>query len=175
MLIEPKLMIMGYAEHGKDTICKLLEIIFGWTSIQSSFFANEHVVYPILKDRYCYSNSLECYNDRRNKRQEWYELIKAYNTPDGCRLARDLYSQFNIYNGVRNIEEYEAIKNAKLFDYSIWVDASDRLPIESEESCTVKPRDADIVFNNNDPLYISTGNLINLIISLYPNITSNCS
>ncbi len=169
---KPKLILLGYGEHGKGTCVKLLNTIFGLTGISSSYFANEHVVYPVLKDLYGYTSFDECYYDRHNHRQEWYDLIKQYNTPDGCRLARDLYAQYNIYDGVRNIEEFISIKEAGLFDYAIWVDASQRKPIEDASSCTVSSKDADIVLDNNGPLYITTRKLIKLITTLYPSMVN---
>lgn len=167
----PKLMIMGHAEHGKDHVCRLLKEIFGLTSISSSYFANECVVYPALQPLHGYTSLQACYEDRYAHRQEWFELIKAYNTPDGCRLAKDLFQQFNIYNGVRNIEEFESIKAAKLFDYAIWVDASERKPPESSESCTVTRENADFILSNNGKVHQMTSDLMKLIIELYPDFT----
>ena len=148
-LLKPRLLIMGYGDHGKDSACKLLNDLSGLSSVSSSWFANETIVYPAIKDKYGYKTAKECYDDRRNLRDVWFELIKAYNTPDGARLARQLYSQFNIYNGIRNIEEFTAIKEAKLFDKAIWIDACLRKPIEDKRSCTVSPEDADIIVDNN--------------------------
>lgn len=165
---KPKLMIMGYAEHGKDTICHLLHEIFGLTSISSSYMALDLFMFDKLKDQYGYQTKEECYADRYDKRDIWYEDIKAYNTPDGCRLARDLYAQYNIYNGVRNIEEFIAIKEAKLFDYAIWVDAIQRKPAEPLSSCSVEPKDADIILSNNGPLHRTTKLLIDQMLKLYP-------
>lgn len=149
-LLEPRLLVMGYGDHGKDTACKMLYALCGLTSMSSSLFSNEHIVYPVLKKRYGYESLEACYQDRHNHRAEWFELIKAYNTPDGIRLAKDLYRQFNIYNGVRNLGEFNAMKEAKLFYKSIWIDAIVRKgTVEDKKSCTVSPRDADIIIDNN--------------------------
>lgn len=164
----PKLMVIGYAEHGKGTAIKLLDQIFELTGTSSSHFANERVVYPIIKDVYGYATPEECYNDRYQYREVWFNLIKQYNTPDGCRLARELYQQYDIYDGCRNIEEFNAIKEAKLFDHSIWIDASKRKPIEDKSSCTIKPSDADWVIDNNKPPYYMVKQLIDLILVMYP-------
>lgn len=144
------LMLLGYGHHGKDTVADILTH-YGFTFVSSSWAAAEHVVYPVLSSKYGYQSVEECFNDRANHRQEWYELIKAYNTPDLARLARRIYDQANIYVGIRDRDEFYAAKDEGLFDYAIWVDASKRLPVESTNSCTVKPDDADIVIDNNGP------------------------
>jgi len=166
----PRLIVMGYGGHGKDQICRILREIFGLTFISSSYAALEHVVYPVLQPLYGYQSLEECYQDRHNHREEWFNLIRQYNTPDGSRLARAIYSQYDIYNGVRNIEEFTTICKAKLFDYSIWVDASRRVPPESSDSCSVTMDDADIILPNNGPLYQTTRQLIKVIIGLYPQL-----
>lgn len=158
-----KLILLGYGDHGKDHIARLIYEIYGLTSIASSRFALEKVVYPVLKKKYGYKTKERCYNDKHTKRKEWFNLIKEYNTPDGCRLARELYEQYDIYNGVRNIEEFEAIKAANLFNVSIWIDASQRKPIESSDSCTVKPSDADFILDNNGPLSQTVIKLVELL------------
>lgn len=144
-----KLMVMGHGRHGKDTACEILRDRFGLDFISSSFAAAETVVYPVVKDMLGYQTVEECYNDRSNHRALWFQLIKAYNHLDGARLARAIYSRVDVYCGIRNRVEFQAIKAARLFDYAIWVDASDRLPPESTESCTVTRDDADYVLDNN--------------------------
>ena len=167
---KPRLLIAGYGEHGKGKSIKILNRLYGLTGISSSMFANETIVYPLLKNKYGYQSLEECFNDRYNHREEWYKAIKDYNTPDGCKLARQLYSQFDIYDGVRNIEEFEAMRDSGLFNLSIWIDASKRKPIEDKSSCTVKPSDMNIILDNNDKLYITTRNLIKLLLGIYPSL-----
>jgi hypothetical protein len=133
-----KLMIMGYGQHGKDTVCEILNKI--------------HAIYPILKDLIGYQTIEECYNDRGNHRALWFELIKAFNHHDKARLARLIYTDSYVYCGVRNIEEFKAIKEAGLFDYAIWVDASVRVSAETTNSCTVTEDLADYTISNNGSL-----------------------
>lgn len=165
-------MLFGYGGSGKDSICRILYEIFGLTYASSSHFAMELFLFDLLNNKYGfdYQTKEDCYSDRHNKRQIWYEEIKAYNTPDGSRLARDLYNRYNIYNGVRNIHEFLAIKDAKLFDHAIWIDAGERIVDEDITSCTVKPIDADIILDNNGPLYQTTQTLIELVLDLYPQL-----
>jgi hypothetical protein len=99
-----------------------------------------------------YTSFDACYADRVNHRQEWYEQIKAYNEPDGARLGRDLFAQYDIYTGIRNVAEFNAIKAARLFDFSVWVDRSKHVPPEPSTSNTMSPWMADYVLNNNGTL-----------------------
>jgi hypothetical protein len=145
----PKLMITGHGRHGKDTLCDMLR---PWQFISSSMFVAEAAVYPALKELYGYDTLQQCYDDRINHRAEWYDAITAYNAQDRSRLARALYVDYDIYCGLRNREEFLYIQNEGLFDLSIWVDASERLPVEGEDSCTVTKDMCDIVIENNGTL-----------------------
>ena len=147
---KPNLMLLGYGRHGKDTVAEILTA-YGYTYMSSSLAAAQEAVFPVLAPKYGYRTVEECFEDRHNHRQEWYDLITEFNTPDKARLPRIIYSKVDVYVGIRNREEFYAAKEEGLFDYAIWVDASQRVPVESTESCTVKPEDADIVIDNNGP------------------------
>lgn len=146
-----KIMIMGHKDHGKDTVCEMLER-HGYTWVSSSEFMCENVVYPALREKYNYESPEQCHADRDSHRNEWYQLIADFNTPDKTALAKAIYAEHAVYCGIRHIEEFSAIKAAKLFDYAVWVDASDRLPAEDESSCTVTKDMADFVIDNNADL-----------------------
>lgn len=158
-----KLMIIGHARHGKDTACEILRNQYGLTFQSSSEAAAQRVIYPLLRDVYGYSTIEECLNDRANHRATWYQLIREYNTPDLARLAREIYADSDIYCGLRHAEEFEAIKAAGLFDYCIWVDASQRHPAEPASSCSVTRDHADIVLDNNGTLDELTGNIAHMM------------
>ena len=146
-----KIMIMGQSGHGKDTVCEML-VRHGYAWASSSEFACENVVYPALKEKYNYESPEQCHADRHNHQAEWYQLIADLNTPDKTTLAKAIYAGHDIYCGIRHIEEFSAIKSAGLFDYAIWVDASDRMPPEDASSCTVTKDMADFVIDNNGTL-----------------------
>ena len=159
-------MLMGYARHGKDSVLDLLREI-GFTAINSSEYVNEHAVFPYLKDKYGYNTPEECFIDRVNHRAEWMQLINAYNTPDLARMSKGIFSECDIYAGIRNADEFKEAKRQKLFNYAIWVDASERMPPEPNDSCTVRPEMADLIIHNNGPLNIlpyEVNRIINLII-----------
>ena len=94
----------------------------------------------------------ECFEDRINHRTLWYEIIKEHNREDLARLGREIFQENDIYCGIRDREEFLACKKAGLFDVSVWVDASDRLPPEDPKSISVLKSDANIIINNNGTL-----------------------
>lgn len=155
-----KLIVFGHGGHGKDSVCEFLSQVFGLTFVSSSWAACDLIVFPALKDKFGYQSSDNCFDDRRNKRAEWYSLISEYNTPDRTRLARDVFKFADVYCGLRCAEEFSAIKEAGLFDYAIWVDASNRVKEEPSSSCTVTPDLADVILNNN-------GSSADLILEVY--------
>lgn len=147
-----KLMVIGYARHGKDTVCEMLQNMYSYNFQSSSMFCAELFIYETLKDQYGYASLQECFEDRHNHRQTWYELIRAYNRPDASRLGQALYERYDIYCGLRNRAEFHALRNSGSFDYSIWVDRSDHLPPEPTTSISVEPWMADYVLDNNGTL-----------------------
>ena len=148
-----KIVVMGYARHGKDTVCELLANKYGLKFTSSSWFCAERIAFPALKDKYGYKDVEECYNDRSNHRAEWFDLITAHNTPDKATLGREIFEENDVYCGIRNAREFHALRNAGVFHWSIWVDATERgMPVEDKSSCTVEPWMADFVLDNNGSL-----------------------
>lgn len=146
-----KIMLMGYAEHGKTSIADLIQN-YGITFKDSSLVAAHKVVFPAIGKQMGYETPEECHADRRNHRALWYELIKAYNHQNKAALASDIFSECDMYVGIRNKDEFLAAKSQNLFDIAIWVDASKRLPIEDKSSCNVSPELADRILDNNGTL-----------------------
>jgi hypothetical protein len=143
-----KLMVMGYARHGKDTVCELIPLTYK----SSSVAAAEVFLFDRLREKYGYKTPLECFEDRGNHRAEWHHLISEYNTPDKTRLAKQILAANDVYCGIRCREEFTQAKEQGLFDLAIWVDAGDRLPPEPVSSITVTADDADIILTNNGTL-----------------------
>ena len=148
-----KLMILGYARHGKDTVADILVNNLGLKKEDSSQFAGKQVMMPYFASKgIVYPDWSTCYADRVNHRQEWFEQIAAYNTPDSARLAREIFEVSDIYVGIRRKEEFEAVKKKGLFNYSIWVDRSKLLPPEPTTSNTMTKEMADYVIDNHGTL-----------------------
>lgn len=149
---KPQLIVTGLGGHGKDTLCEMAAYQ-GYTWKSSSEFACEHVVWPAMYYGYNYASWQECFEDRRNHRAEWYQLISRFNRDDPARLGKMIFAKYDIYCGIRSIEELEAVRKAGLVDYVIWVDAKERLGVtESEDSISICSRDCDITVTNNDSI-----------------------
>jgi len=161
-----KLLVLGYARHGKDSVCELLRDRYGFRFTSSSRFAARRIIMPYLEARYgeqaifqkpdvpVYVSADEAYEDRGNHRELWYRLISDYCYHDGARLAREILRDNDVYCGMRNIEEFRAAQAEGLFDRVVWVDASDRVPSEGPGSCTVHRGLADFVLDNNGPVEV---------------------
>ena len=148
-----RLMVIGYAGHGKDTACEILRDHFGLTFESSSKFVGERAVRPYLAKRGITYDSYDAmYQDRDNHRPDWFDAIKAFNEPDAARLGKELYAKFDIYCGLRRREEFLELKRQGVVQWVLWIDASKRLPPEDQSSCTVLPSDADAIVDNNGSL-----------------------
>lgn len=145
---KPKLIIAGHARHGKDTVCEMMNMIGSYTYQSSSEAALHEFLYDKLKIKYGYKTPEECFEDRVNHRQEWYDEICDYGKDDLTKIGRLIFSKADIYCGIRNQDELVELRRQRLYDYFIWVDASRRLPPEPSESMTIcsKP---DLIIHNN--------------------------
>lgn len=145
----PKLFICGHARHGKDTVGEILKERFALKGVSSSLLVASRYVRRYLERNHglFYTGLKECYEDRINHRSKWYNAIAEYTKDDPSRMARELFEKNQLYIGIRRREEFLASRH--LADFSIWVDASKRLPAEDSSSCTVRPEDCDVIIDNN--------------------------
>jgi hypothetical protein len=142
-----RFLILGHARHGKDTVAEIMRDKFNLTFTSSSFAAAEIAVRPFLSKGY--ATLADCYADRVNCREEWRQLITAYNTPDKSKLCREILERTDIYVGMRCPEEYAASKN--LFDVVLWVDRAAKLPSDPT---------MQIEFDHNEMIYIGNNGQI---------------
>lgn len=147
--MKTKLLIIGNARHGKDTLAELLNEMFGLKFISSSQAAADIFIYDMLKTKYGYNTSVECFEDRVNHRAEWYDMICEYNKNDKARLAKGILELADCYVGMRDRGEISECIRQGLFGLIIWVDASDRLPLEDADSFNIDKSCADIIIENN--------------------------
>ena len=147
--MRPKICVVGHKRHGKDSFAEILRDEFGYTFNSSSQAASDIFIYKELKEKYGYKSAEECYEDRMNRRAEWYDMICEYNKFDKARLAKDIMSNNDMYVGMRDSEEIKECKRINLFDLVIWIDAPNRLPKESKDSFNITKSDADIIIENN--------------------------
>lgn len=153
--------MIGYARHGKDTVCNLLRDIYGLGFVSSSFFVAEKAVRPWLEQRGRYYDNLDsCYADRVNHRGDWFDAIAAYNANDPARLGRELFAEYDIYCGLRRLEEFLALKKENVFHTCWWIDRGLIEPPEPITSNTLRPNHADFIVNNNGSLDLLRGEVI---------------
>ena len=124
------ILILGHGDHGKTSVALYLSDRMGLSCRDSSEFAAEHTVFPVLGGKYGYSNWKQCHADRRNHRDEWGDLIADYNRHDPTRLAKELLRQSEVYVGMRRWREFIPSLKQGLFSDVIWVDATGRKNLE---------------------------------------------
>lgn len=161
-----RLMVFGYKRHGKDASCEYIERTFGLSFKSSSYFACETFLFEQMRETHGYASIDECFEDRVNHREYWYNAIRDYNNGDRCRLGRGIFESHPIYCGIRDREEFETLRAEGMFDLAIWIDASDRLPPEDASSMNLNQADADIVVSNNGTLEQLHQNIDNLFAML---------
>ncbi len=135
--------------HGKDTLAELLNQQFGLLFESSSQSAANIFIYDELKEKYGYTTPEQCFEDRVNHRAEWYDMICDYNKDDKARLAKGILKRSDCYVGMRDRAEIDECMKQGVFDLIVWVDASDRLPLESPDSFNIDKSCADIIIDNN--------------------------
>ena len=133
LLLIMKLLIIGHARHGKTEAAKILKRERGLQFQDSSKAAAEIFLYDLLKDKYGYKDFEECYEDRVNHRQEWFENICLFNKEDPARLAKEIMKDADIYCGMRSNVEIQKCIEDKVFDHIINI-YNPHLPKEESES-----------------------------------------
>lgn len=145
-----KLLLLGQGRSGKDTMAEILRDYYGVTFAASSEFACKHFIFEALRGFMGYANEEECFNDRHNHRDLWYQLISTYNKEDHSKLAKELLQTSDIYVGMRSKIELDTCDKENVFDLKIYVDASERLQYsEPTSSNQITPEDGDMIIYNN--------------------------
>lgn len=150
-MTKPRLLIIGHARHGKDTVAQMIADKMGLKFSSSSDFVGRKCIWPMWgKERYPSYEAM--FEDRVNYRSTWGDLIEAYNTPDASRIGSEMIQEGNdMYVGMRRVREWEACMRNGVFDHVIWVDASNRLPLEPTTSMQLNKEHADMFIDNNGP------------------------
>jgi hypothetical protein len=147
-----KLLLIGHARAGKDTVAEMLKELFGYTFESSSMAAARIFLYDALKDKYEYKSPNECFEDRVNRRSEWFDLICQYNEQDKARLAKAIMSESDMYVGMRSNAELEACLSQNVFDLVIGVYNPNK-PLEPASSFDIDFwGKADVVIPNGGTL-----------------------
>lgn len=170
-----KIMICGHGRHGKDTVAHVLARELELNFCSTSWIILERVIWPNLGHLYGQFTIVNRYNqiyekdhpcddciqflkesvflERHRYRQIWADAVNEFNSMDSARLCKKVLQASDIYVGCRSRTEFLASK--RLFDFSIWVEASNRVNKKSEDfdkTCAVTSDDCDIVLANEDCL-----------------------
>lgn len=131
-----KILILGHKEHGKTTLARLIGEMSNLTFVDSSMMAAKIFIFNTLKGKYGYRDIEECYIDRRNHREEWYNLICEYNKEDKSALAKEIMKTSDMYVGMRSDSELQQCKKEKIFDIIVGIFDPSK-PLEGKNSMTV--------------------------------------
>ncbi|MGK7753791.1 hypothetical protein [Roseovarius sp. C03] len=140
-----RILLIGHGRHGKDFAGEILSARYGMRAVSSSAFCAQKAVFPLVSD--LYPDWAACYEDRANHRELWFHAIAAYNLRPGPTLAEQILAENDIYTGMRRRAELAAAR--EFFDLVVWVDASERLPLEPSGSMELTADDADWILDNN--------------------------
>lgn len=143
-----RVIVLGHQQHGKDYACEYLKQTYGLTYTSSSWFSCQLFLFDQLKDKYGYRTPQECFDDRHNHTAYWYHAIRDFNDPVRHRLSDLIFAEHDIYCGMRDLEEFLATDK----DVTVFIDASDRVGIQSAHSMKISREHADYVISNNDSL-----------------------
>lgn len=131
-----KLIVIGHARHGKDSVAQHLAQKLGLRYRGSSEVCADFI-FELLKDKYGYKTPLECFEDRVNHRAEWHNIIADYCKDDKARLGKIIFKDNDIYCGIRAQDELDAVM-AEFDCLVLWVDASKRHPLEPTSSMQLR-------------------------------------
>lgn len=162
-----KLFVIGHKEHGKGQFCEIAQRIFGLTHMGTSAF-NAQMMFNLMRDTHGYTTVEECHADRKNHRELWFTEIRNFCGEVPHRVYSNILAEHNICEGARNRQEFESgrLHNAT-GDLIIWIDASERMPLESSDSMELTKDDADIIIPNNGSKEAFEASVVRLLLALY--------
>jgi len=156
--MKKKLLIIGHARHGKDTVAEMIRDTYGYNFKSSSEASLDIFLYDVLNKKYKmnYLTRGQAFRDRVNFRKIWHDEICEYNKDDKARLAKDIMSKNNIYVGMRSSVEIQACIDQGVFDLIIGV-YDPRKALEETDSFDIS------VFEESDIVLINSGTLDDLL------------
>ena len=142
-----KIQVNGWARHGKDTVGDYFAERYDLRKNNASIVIAE-MLFELLPNGW-YKDFDECYADRVNHREGWYNFIVDGNH-NPTQVERAMVDG-DIFTGERHRKSFERHKH--MFDVTIWVDSSARgIPPEPMGSCDLNSAGHDLILFNNGTL-----------------------
>jgi hypothetical protein len=146
----PRLLVLGYGRHGKDSVAEILARKHGYRFTSSSEFVAKEIIW----DQWGwlrYPDFDAMFADRVNHRMVWMHMISEYNYPDKARTARTMLERgYDMYVGMRRADELAAARH--LFDYIVWVDRAGFPPETGSMDITPELAQPDFTIHNDGTL-----------------------
>lgn len=117
-----KISISGHGQAGKDTLGRWIRdnTSLKYTKSTSAYVKTEMFEY-MNRMGHGYRNEEDCYDDRINHRTAWADFIDEFNRTDPAALYKRCLADQDILTGLRRFREFQAVKDLKVIDLSIWV------------------------------------------------------
>ena len=141
-----KIGICGPGMAGKDTVATELASILGLRYFAGTSKWAAQLVFERI-GRF-YRSVEDCWNDRRNHREEWARIIGEYNSKDPVALYRDCLKDQDFLTGIRWKHEFRACAAEGLVDLWIYVSREGC----KDSTCQVTPQDCDLTIVNDGTL-----------------------
>lgn len=113
----PVVAFLGMGRAGKDTSAEYFCLTTGLTYAGSS----SSMVLPIIADSIGVPPA-QAWEERHQNRKFWIEWCHAFRHDDPALLVKMALGAGDVVVGVRGKIELHAVQQARLIDYSVWVD-----------------------------------------------------
>lgn len=140
-----KILVVGHAQHGKDTVCEEIAratglVNAGTTSVYLARFVAER---DGVDEATAYANRRRSEADR----MRWRQIGDEIRRDDPAKLVRMAFAAGDVSGGCRGLPEIQAVRKEQLADLIIWVEAG--LRRSDDVTMEFGPEYADIVLLNN--------------------------
>lgn len=120
-----KILVVGHAQHGKDTVC---EEIAAATGLDNAGTTSVYLA-RFVAERDGVSEAEAYANRRRSEadRQKWRAIGDEIRATDPALLVRMAFAAGDVSGGCRGLPEIRAVRNEGIANLIVWVDAFPRV------------------------------------------------
>lgn len=136
-----KIAILGLGRVGKDTAGAYI----GNHSSLRYMGSTSNIICPIIAKHLGISEK-EAWTTRHDgdNRMFWYNFCNEYRRDDPTKLARISLEVSDMVVGLRDKREFDACKEAGLFDLTIWINRD----VAPDPTVTFRREDCDVIIDN---------------------------